>query len=78
MLAIGRRVLVTNEQGQEQDQVQQTESVLATLAVTDQQAEQLVFALNEGSLYFTLLAEGYEAQDTPGRTFDDLFQTPRP
>ena len=77
VLAIGRRVLVTNDEGREQDQVQQTESVLATLAVTDQQAEQLVFALNEGSLYFTLLAEGYEAQDTPGRTFDDLFQSPQ-
>ena len=75
VLAIGRRVLVTNEQGQEQDQVQQTESVLATLAVSDTQAEQLVFALQEGSLYLTLLGEGYEADDTPGRTFDDLFQT---
>ena len=78
VLAVGRRVVTTNDQGQEQDQVQQTELVLATLAVTDQQAEQLVFALQEGSLYFTLLAEGYEAEDTPGRTFDNLFQTPQP
>lgn len=73
VLAVGRRVVTTNEQGQTQDQVQQTESVLTTIAVTDQDAEKLVFALNEGSLYFTLLPEGYEAQDTPGRTFDDLF-----
>ena len=43
------------------------------MAVTDQDAERLVFSLSEGSLYFTLLSEGYEAQDTPGRTFDDLF-----
>lgn len=77
VLAVGRRVIVTSEEGQEQDQVQQTESVLATLAVTDQQAEQLVFAVHEGELYFTLLSEGYEAEDTPGRTFDDLFQTPQ-
>lgn len=73
VLAVGRRVVTTNEQGQTQDQVQQTESILATLAVTDQDAERLVFALNEGSLYFTLLPEGYEPEETPGRTFDDLF-----
>lgn len=76
VLAVGRRVLTTNERGEQQDEVQQTESVLATLAVNDQQAEQLVFALHEGTLYFTLLPEGSEVQDTPGRTFDDLFETP--
>lgn len=73
VLAVGRRVVTTNEEGQTQDQVQQTESILVTVAVTDQQAERLVFALNEGSLYFTLLPEGYEPSDTPGRTFDNLF-----
>lgn len=73
VLAVGRRVVTTNAQGQNQDQVTQTESVLVTVAVTDQDAERLVFSLSEGSLYFTLLSEGYEAQDTPGRTFDDLF-----
>lgn len=76
VLSLGRRVLVQTEQG-EQDSVQQTESVLATIAVTDEQAEQLVFAINEGegdnSLYFTLLPDGYEADDTPGRTFENLF-----
>jgi Flp pilus assembly protein CpaB len=73
VLAVGRRVVVTNEQGQTQDQVQQTESVLVTIAVTSDQAERLVFALNEGSLYMTLLPEGFEPEDTTGRTFDDLF-----
>lgn len=76
VLATGRRVTVTNEQGQDEDQTQQTESVLTTLAVTDEQAEQLVFALQEGTLYFTLLPEDYEPQGTPGRTFDNLFETP--
>lgn len=76
VLATGRRVIATNEEGQETDQVEQTESVLTTLAVSDQQAEQLVFALQEGSLYFTLLPEGYEPSTTPGRTFDNLFETP--
>lgn len=75
VLAVGRRVVTTNEQGQTQDQVQQTESILTTVAVTDEDAERLVFALNEGSLYFTLLPEGYESAQTPGRTFDDLFST---
>lgn len=73
VLAVGRRVVVTNEQGQTQDQVQQTESVLVTVAVDADQAERLVFSLNEGSLYFTLLAEGYEPGPTTGRTFDNLF-----
>lgn len=73
VLSVGRRVIVTTPEGQEQDQVQQTESVLTTVAVSDLQAEKVVFALNEGELYFTLLPEGYEPGDTPGRTFDDLF-----
>lgn len=73
VLAVGRRVVVTTEEGTQQDQVEQTESVLATVAVTDEDAERLVFALSEGDLYFTLLPEGYEPQGTPGRTFEDLF-----
>lgn len=73
VLAVGRRVVSTNEEGQTQDQVQQTESILATIAVTAEDAERVVFALNEGSLYLTLLPDGYEPEATPGRTFEDLF-----
>jgi hypothetical protein len=32
-----------------------------------------VFAINEASLYFTLLPEGAEPGQTPGRTFENLF-----
>lgn len=74
VLAVGRRVVVTDAQGNPADQVQQTDQVLATLAVTPQDAEKLVFASNEGQLYVTLLPPSGNLADTPGATFDDLFQ----
>ncbi len=74
VLAIGRRVITTNEEGTQEDEVQQTEQVLATIAVTPEDAEKLVFSTNEGLLHFALLPETGELPNTPGRTFDDLFQ----
>jgi pilus assembly protein CpaB len=47
--------------------------VLMTLAVQPEDAERLVFAVANGSLYFTLLPEDAEPVETPGRTFADLF-----
>lgn len=73
VLAVGRRVVVEQE-GQQQDQIQQTEAILLTVAVTGDQAEQLVFGQAEGSLYLTLLPEGFEPEETEGRTFENLFQ----
>lgn len=50
--------------------------LLATVALTPEDAEKLVFAQLEGSLYFTLMPDGAESVTTPGRTaetyFDDL------
>jgi pilus assembly protein CpaB len=67
VLAVGQRT--TEGEG---DQAPQS-NVLTTLAVDPEAAEKLVFAIENGTLYFTLLPEDAEPQDTPGRTLDDLF-----
>ena len=46
---------------------------LLTVALTPGQAEQLVFAINNGALYFTLLPEKAPNVNTPGRTITNLF-----
>jgi pilus assembly protein CpaB len=78
VLAVGRRVVQEGE-----DQVQQTEQVLMTLALDPEQAERLVFAYNNGALHFTLLPPESEDPDdpgldrpvdTPGRTFDTILE----
>lgn len=46
---------------------------LLTLALTPGQAEQLVFASLNGQLVFTLLPEGSQPANTPGRTIANLF-----
>jgi pilus assembly protein CpaB len=71
VLAVGRRIV----QG-DTDEVQQTEQVLVTLAVDPEEAERLVFAALNGSLYFTLLPEEPFPDrpiETPGRTIDNIF-----
>jgi Flp pilus assembly protein CpaB len=60
VLAVGRRVVQEGE-----DQVQQTEQVLMTLALEPEDAERLVFAYNNGSLHFTLLPPESEDPDDP-------------
>jgi pilus assembly protein CpaB len=67
VLAVGQRQLQTEEQEGT------VSSVLMTLAVEPEDAERLVFAVANGSLYFTLLPEDAEPVETPGRTFGDLF-----
>jgi pilus assembly protein CpaB len=77
VLAVGRRVVQEGE-----DQVQQTEQILMTLALEPEDAERLVYAYNNGSLHFTLLpAESDDPDDpslerpieTPGRSLDTIF-----
>ena len=46
---------------------------LLTIALTPGQAEQLVFAINNGQLHFTLLPEKSPNANTPGRTISNLF-----
>lgn len=71
VLSVGQRV--TTEEGTDGTQ-EQTGNVLLTVALQPEDAERLVFAINEAELYFTLLPEDAEPQNTPGRTFEDLFQ----
>lgn len=74
VLGVGRRVIVTDEAGNEADQVQQTEQVLLTIAVTPEDAERLAYMHYQGEMYFTLLPEGFVMPDTPGRTADSVFE----
>jgi pilus assembly protein CpaB len=69
VLAVGQRTVSEEEDGAGQD----TSQVLLTVALEPDDAERLVFAINEASLYFTLLPDGAEPAQTPGRTFDNLF-----
>ena len=69
VLAVGRRVIQEGE-----DQVQQTEQVLMTLALDPEEAEQLVFAYNNGFLHFTLLPPESDDPDEPG--LDRPIETP--
>lgn len=74
VLAIGRRVIVTDEAGNQDEEVQQTEEVLVTLSVTPEEAEKLVFANYEGvGLYLVVQPEAGDLAATDGRIFDDLF-----
>lgn len=74
VLAIGRREVVTDELGNQDEQVDTTqELVLVTLSVTPDEAEKLVFANYEGLLYLTIQPALGELPDTQGRDFDNLF-----
>lgn len=50
------------------------EQVLLTVALEPEDAERLVFAINQSTLYFTLLPEDAPSSpSTPGTTLEDLF-----
>lgn len=71
VLAVGQRVIT--EEGE--DGVQEsTAQVLMTVALEPENVERMVFAIQNASLWFTLLPEGAEPQETLGRTFDNLFE----
>lgn len=70
VLSVGQRV--TTEQG-EDGVAEGGGSVLLTVALEPEDVERLVFAIGNAELYFTLLPEDAEPQDTPGRTLADLF-----
>jgi pilus assembly protein CpaB len=80
VLVVGQRIVVT-EEGQEVGSVQQSNDLfLFTLAMTPEDIERLVFASQQGSLWFTLLPQmededaEREVVDTPGRTFQNIFE----
>jgi pilus assembly protein CpaB len=68
VLSTGQRV------GDGADDVEEgTGQVLLTVALPPEDAERLVFAINQASLYFTLLPEDADPEDTDGVTLDELF-----
>lgn len=73
VLAVGQRVIGTDQAGNEVDQVQQTELVLVTVAVTPADAERLTFMHYQGQMYFTALPEGFEVPDTQGQDAESVF-----
>jgi len=73
ILAIGQRIISTDAEGNQAEGVETGGQVLVTLSVTPTDAERLVFANNEGIMHFTLLPEGEELGETPGTTYDTLF-----
>ena len=74
VLAVGTRVVgVTVQPASGEAAPAETACCLLTLALTPGQAEQLVFASLNGTLHFTLLPEGSQPANTPGRTLTNLF-----
>jgi pilus assembly protein CpaB len=70
VLTVGQRVVT--EEGA--DGVQESAAqVLLTVALEPEDAEKLVFAIQNASLYFTLLPDGAEPADTTGRTLENFF-----
>ena len=71
VLSVGQRVVT--EEGEDGVQ-EQSGRVLLTVALEPEDAERMVFAIQNALLYFTLLPEDAEPADTPGRTLADLFE----
>jgi pilus assembly protein CpaB len=75
VLALGSRVISTTEEGETGSSIRYSEEqVRLTLAVLPEQAEMIAFAIWQGDVYFTLLPEDQGTSDTPGRTFDNIFE----
>jgi pilus assembly protein CpaB len=80
VLAVGRRVPAQQtEDGAGEDQIQQQgERYVFTLGMDPVSIEQLIFAYQQGQVWFTLLPDSDDGEDlpevdTPGRTLTDLF-----
>jgi pilus assembly protein CpaB len=70
VLTVGQRVIT--EEGT--DGVEEsTAQVLLTVALEPNDAERLVFAIQNASLYFTLLPDDAPPSDTSGRTLENFF-----
>ncbi len=90
VLAVGREVvpsdpddqnvtaegeITTEGQGQVQGEADAAQaSTIYTLEVDPGQAERLVYAMQEGTIYLTLVPDGYEEVVTQGVTIDTLFE----
>jgi pilus assembly protein CpaB len=81
VLAVGQRVMNYDEQGNATGKTirESNDNYIFTLAVTPEEAEKLVFAKTQSTLWATLLpptedGEELEPVTTPGATLDNLFR----
>lgn len=83
VIAVGSDVVPSEDEPetidaeQPEGEVQQEEaqaSTVFTLELTPEQAERLVFALDAGSLYFTLVPPDFVEVETKGVTIETLFE----
>ena len=83
VLYIGTRTITAQETEQSggilgggtQKEVKASDIKTVTLAVTAEDSEKLVFTEEMGSVWLALLpTKGIEKEDTPGRTFDNIFE----
>lgn len=75
VLNVGQRVIVQDvpEEG-DQEQIQQSnDRYLFTLAASPEDIERLVFIMQQGTVWFTLVPDGQEPADTEGRDLGSLF-----
>jgi pilus assembly protein CpaB len=75
VLAVGQRVVTFDENGTKTGYriAETNDRYIFTLAVVPQDIERLLFASQQGTVWFTLLPEGQEPVNTPGRTIEDIF-----
>lgn len=74
VLALGQRARFVTESGEQRTALQYPEGrVVATLAVTPEDAEKLTFGVFQGQLYLTLLPEDQGPTATNGRIITDAF-----
>ena len=79
VLAVGQRVIVTDEAGEQQARIQESnETYLFTLAMAPDDIERAVYATQHGTIWFTLLPQLEEEEErppvtTPGRNRENLF-----
>ncbi|MGH9195510.1 MAG: Flp pilus assembly protein CpaB [Acidimicrobiia bacterium] len=73
VLAVGQRI-VTSEEGEGTSKVERSETkMLLTLAVNREEAEKLAWAVAEGDIYFTLVPPSQQPGSTSGRNFGNTF-----
>lgn len=75
VLAVGQRVVTFDEQGAKTGYAirETNDRYIFTLALLPADIERLLFAVQQGTVWYTLLPEGQEPVNTPGRTIDDIF-----
>ena len=83
VLYIGTRVTITQQPeqpggilgGETQKETKAPDIKTVTLAVTPEDSEKLVFTEEMGRVWLALVpTSGIEKEDTPGRTFDNIFE----